>query len=65
MIDFRKAFYLFDHNLLLNELRIYRFSALSLSWFKSYLSNRTQQVVIKNNVPIVVMSFAESHRDLF
>ena len=48
MIDFRKAFDLVDHNLLLNKLRIYRFIDLSLSWFKSYLSNRTQQVVINN-----------------
>ena len=38
MIDFRKAFALVDHKLLHNKLDIYRFSALSLSWFKSYLS---------------------------
>ena len=49
MIDFRKAFDLVDHKLLLNKLNIYRFSALNLSWFKSYLSNRTQQVVINNS----------------
>ena len=49
MIDFRKAFDLVDHQLLLNKLRIYRFSDLSLSWFKSYLSNRSQQVVINNS----------------
>ena len=48
MIDFRKAFDLVDHKLLLNKLQIYRFNDLSLSWFKSYLSNRTQQVVINN-----------------
>ena len=29
-------------------MRIYRFNNLSLSWFKSYLRNRTQQVVINN-----------------
>ena len=51
MIDFRKAFDLVDHKLLLNKLRIYRFNDLSLSWFKSYLSNRTQQVVINNLSP--------------
>ena len=49
MIDFRKAFDLVDHKLLLNKLDTYRFSALSLSWYKSYLSNRTQQVVINNS----------------
>ena len=46
MIDFRKAFDLVDHKLLLNKLDIYRFSALSLTWFQSYLSNRAQQVKI-------------------
>ena len=48
MIDFRKAFDLVDHQLLLKKLRIYQFSDMSLSWFKSYLSNRTQQVVIND-----------------
>ena len=49
MIDFRKAFDLVDHDLLLRKLRIYKFSETSLSWFKSYLDNRTQQVVINNS----------------
>ena len=49
MIDFRKAFDLVDHELLLNKLIIYRFSNLTLSRFKSYLSNRSQQVVINNS----------------
>ena len=40
VIDFRKAFDLVDHQLLLKKLRIYQFSDMSLSWFKSYLSNR-------------------------
>ena len=48
MIDFRKAFDLVDHQLLLKKLRIYQFSDMSLSWFKSYLSNRIQQVVIND-----------------
>ena len=38
MIVFRKAFDLVDHKLLLNKLDIYRFSTLSLSWYKSYLT---------------------------
>ena len=49
MIDFRKAFDLVEHKLLLNKLGIFRFSTLGLSWFKSYLSNSTQQVVINNS----------------
>ena len=48
MIDFRKAFDLVDHQLLLKKLRIYKFSESTLLWFKSYLNNRTQQVVINN-----------------
>ena len=48
MIGFRKAFDLVDHQLLLKKLRIYQFSDMSLSCFKSYLSNRTQQVVIND-----------------
>ena len=47
MIDFRKAFDWVDHQLLLKK-RIYQFSDISLSWFKSYLSNRTQQAVIND-----------------
>ena len=49
MIDFRKAFNLVDHELLLRKLHIYKFDESSLSWFKSYLDNRTQQVVINNS----------------
>ena len=48
MIDFRKAFDLVDHELLLQKLRIYKFSESTLLWFKSYLNNRTQQVVVNN-----------------
>ena len=48
MIDFRKAFDLVDHQLLLQKLRIYKFSESTLLWFKSYLNERTQQVVINN-----------------
>ena len=60
MIDFRKAFNLVDNKLRLNKLDIYRFSVLSLSWFKSYLSNRTHPVVINNsssNIGDVVCSY--------
>ena len=54
MIDFRKAFDLVDHQLLLNKLHIYKFSDMSLSWFKSYLDDRTQQVVVNNSSSISV-----------
>ena len=41
MVDFRKAFDLVDHNLLLQKLRLYKCDENSLSWFNSYLSKRT------------------------
>ena len=49
MIDFRKAFDLVDHQLLLKKLCFYKFSDMGLSWFKSYLDIGTQQIVINNS----------------
>ena len=42
LVDFRKAFDLVDHKLLLQKLKQYKINDLSLSWFESYLSNITQ-----------------------
>ena len=50
MVDFRKAFDLVDHNLLLQKLRLYKCDENSLQWFNSYLSNRTQMVSINYKV---------------
>ena len=41
-LDFRKAFDLVDHSILLKKLSIYKFSSSALKWFKSYLSDRQQ-----------------------
>ena len=49
LVDFRKAFDLVDHKLLLQKLKQYEINKLSLSWFESYLSHRTQQVNINTN----------------
>jgi hypothetical protein len=49
-IDFSKAFDTIDHSLLLKKLAAYGFSTNTLNWFKSYLSNRYQQVVINNEI---------------
>ena len=43
-LDFRKAFDLVDHSILMKKLSIYKFSPSTLQWFNSYLSNR-QQVI--------------------
>ena len=48
MVDFRKAFDLVDHTLLLKKLRHYKISDETPLWFSSYLLNRKQKVVINN-----------------
>ena len=45
-VDFRKAFDVVDHQLLLTKLRLYRVSDPSLLWFESYLSGRQQFVSV-------------------
>ena len=50
MVDFRKAFDLVDHNLLLQKLRLYKCDENSFLCFNSYLSNRIQVVSINNKV---------------
>ena len=42
--DLRKSFDIVDHKLLLKKLSIYKFSSKSLSWIKSYLTDRKQCV---------------------
>ena len=49
MIDFRKAFDLVDHAVLLKKIEIYKCGKGALSWFKSYLSTSTQKVSIKHS----------------
>ena len=43
-LDFRKAFDLVDHSILLKKLAIYKFSPLALQLFDSYLSHRQQAI---------------------
>ena len=38
--DFRKAFDLIDHNILIKKLSAYKFNNLSLQWFISHLEAR-------------------------
>ena len=38
------------HDILLNKLKLYNFSQVSMSWFKSYLSNGQQCVKINHKV---------------
>ena len=50
MVDFRKAFDLVDHNILLNKLKCYKCAVNCLSWYETYLTNRTQLVSLNNNL---------------
>ena len=45
-IDLRKAFDTVDHTILLNYLQNVGFDEIVLDWFKSYLANRKQHVVV-------------------
>ena len=49
LFDFKKAFDSVSHGILLNKLKLYGFSADTISWFKSYLLNRKQAVINSGN----------------
>ena len=50
MLDLSKAFDMVNHRLLLEKLQLYQCSSLSLKWFKSYLTNRHQQVSVSGTL---------------
>ena len=50
MVDFRKAFDLVDHALLLEKLSCYKLSDKFLRLMKSYLDDRTQVVSVNNKL---------------
>ena len=50
LVDFKKAFDLVDHRILLNKLDIYGIKDETLMWFSTYLSNRRQQVSVNNTM---------------
>ena len=57
-LDFSKAFDKVDHALLIKKLTLYGIKGKLLNWIKSFLSNRTQKVVIdgKMSIPELVIS---------
>ena len=50
LVDFRKAFDLVDHHILLKKLKCYKCNESCLSWFESYLSQRTQRVSLNSKL---------------
>ena len=52
-VDFKKAFDMVNHTILLSKLKIYRLDKDSLYWFESYLNDRTQLVSFKGNLSTV------------
>lgn len=46
-VDYKKAFDMVDHALLIRKLEVYRLDSQALSWFTSYLSDRKQFVTFK------------------
>ena len=49
-LDLSKAFDTVDHSILLEKLKSCNFSIESVRWFKSYLTNRNQVIVVSNAV---------------
>ena len=47
-LDFAKAFDTVDHSALLAKLRLYDVKGQLFCWFKAYLTERTQRVVLEN-----------------
>ena len=48
-LDLTKAFDTIDHSVLLDKLASLEFSKASVQWFKAYLTDRTQSVVVNGS----------------
>ncbi len=51
-MDFKKAFDMVDHQILINKLSAYRFSSSALYWFRSYINGRQQAIDCGSGDPV-------------
>ena len=50
-LDFRLAFDLVDHSILIRKLSLYKFSQPAIRWFNSYLKHRQQAIESDKDLP--------------
>ena len=50
LLDLSAAFDVVNHRILLEKLQLYNFSPATLEWFKSYLSDRSQYVMVDSRL---------------
>ena len=50
LLDLSAAFDVVDHRILIEKLELYNFSPSTLQWFKSYLEDRRQYVMIESRL---------------
>ena len=51
-LDYAKAFDKVDHQLLLSKLQLYGFHSKIIRWIESFLTNRSQQVIVDGHMSI-------------
>ena len=54
-LDYAKAFDKVDHQLLIKKLQLYGFHPKIIIWIESFLTNRTQQVVVDGHMSIIAL----------
>ena len=54
-LDYAKAFDKVDHNLLIAKLRLYGFNKCLIKWIESFLTNRTQSVVVDGHQSLLAL----------